>query len=50
MYVVLRLKVNRVIKFTQETWLKLYIDINIELKQSVKNDFEKDFCKKITKM
>ena len=33
-------KVHRVIKFNQKAWLKLYIDINTELK---KNDFTKFF-------
>ena len=34
-------KVNRVIQFNQEPWLKEYIDMNTELKRQSKNDFEK---------
>ena len=40
-------EVNRVIEFNQETWLKLYIDMNIKLRIKAKNDFEKDFFKLI---
>ena len=35
-------KVNRVIHFNRETWLKPYIDMNTELRTKNKNDFEKD--------
>ena len=38
-------KVHRVIQLNQEAWLKPYIDMNIELRKHVKNDFEKDFHK-----
>ena len=34
-------KVNRVIQFNQEPWLKEYIDMNTELKRQSKNHFEK---------
>ena len=38
-------KVHSAIKFNQEAWLKLYSNINTELKKSVKIDFEKYFFK-----
>ena len=37
--------VDRVIKFNQNVWLKLYIDINTDLRKKAKNDFERDFFK-----
>ena len=38
-------RVHRVIEFNQKTWLKPYIDINIELRKLAKDDFEKDLFK-----
>ena len=38
-------KVHQVIQFNQEKWLKLYIDVNIKLRNKGKNYFEKDFYK-----
>ena len=38
-------KVYRIIEFTQESWLKPYIDMNTEVRKIAKNDFEKDFFK-----
>ena len=36
-------KVDRVIQFNQEAWLKPYIDMNTELRKKAKTYFEKDF-------
>ena len=38
-------KVNRVIKFTQNAWLKPFIDMNTDLRKKAENNFEKDFFK-----
>ena len=38
-------KLDRVIQFNQEAWLKPYIDINTKLRTEAKNDSEKDFLK-----
>ena len=38
-------KVDRVIEFEQEAWLKEHIDVNTELRKKATNDFEKDFFK-----
>ena len=38
-------KVQRVIQFNQEAWLKPCIDMNTKLRTVAKNDFEKDFFK-----
>ena len=38
-------KVQKVIQFNQEAWLKDYIDMNTELRKQVRNDYEKDFFK-----
>ena len=36
-------QVHRVIRFNQNPYLKLYIDMNTNLRKKGKNDFEKDF-------
>ena len=38
-------KVQRVIEFRQEAWLKPYIKMNTKVKMQAKNNFEKDFLK-----
>ena len=38
-------KVQRLIKFNQEAWLKPYIDMNTKLRTAAKNYFKKDFLK-----
>ena len=36
-------KVYRVIKFNQNNWLRPYIDMNTDLREKAKNDFENIF-------
>ena len=36
---------HRIINFNQKTWLKPYIDINMDLRKKVKNDFENKIFK-----
>ena len=36
-------KVHRVIKFNQNAWQKPCIDMNTDLREKAKNDFENDF-------
>ena len=38
-------RVIKVIKFNQKAWLKPYLDMNTELREKAKNDFEKEFFK-----
>ena len=36
-------KVHRLFSFNEKAWLKQYIDMETELREKTKNDFEKDF-------
>ena len=38
-------KVQIVIKFAQNAWLKPFVDMNTDLRKKTKNDFEKHFFK-----
>ena len=38
-------KIHRIIEFNQKVWLKLYIDMNTELRKFAKDDIEKDLFK-----
>ena len=36
-------KLHRVMEFNQKAWLKLYIDMNTELRAKAKNDLKRTF-------
>ena len=40
-------EMHKVIQFNQKAWLKLYIDMNNKFRTEAKNDFEKDFFKRM---
>ena len=39
------IKINKILKFKQNHWLKKYIDFNTEKRKSATNSFKKDFLK-----
>lgn len=38
-------KIHRIIAFSQEAWIKRYIDMDIKSRTEPENDFEKGFFK-----
>ena len=40
-------ELHKVIQFNQKAWLILYIDMNNKFRTEAKNDFEKDFFKRM---